>query len=422
MRRNWIPALILAAAFFLAAGQAPASEDGKVFDAHATTFRYYFQDGDMDFHFGNLILGAVRNGGGEIGEIFYAASRIKDGDADSWHSEWADLAKRVEARGDASLAGGHKVSARGQYLRAAYYYRISLISMTQDNPGLEKRGHECRRLMKKAGPLFDPPLEYIEIPFEDTVLPGYFRKADNSGKPAPTLLMIGGGETFAEDLYFYIAPEASERGYNFMTVDLPGQGLLPLAGHVFCTDTNVPMKKVVDYALSRPEVDPARLAAFGYSGGGLFVPQAAMHDARIRAIVMSAAVTDAHALFATMPAATDTGAAKAAWTPFHAGVVKAICWRYGVDPADPAALIEANRGNTFDASKIGCPALLILGEGEYRSELVRQQQKEALDNFPDKRSRMVITPADEGATNHCLMENRSLVGVVVFDWLDEVFR
>ena len=121
--------------------------------------------------------------------------------------------------------GGHKVSARGQYLRAAYYYRISLISMTQDNPGLEKRGHECRRLMKKAGPLFDPPLEYIEIPFEDTVLPGYFRRADNRGKPAPTLLMIGGGETFAEDLYFYIAPEASERGYNFMTVDLPGQGV-----------------------------------------------------------------------------------------------------------------------------------------------------------------------------------------------------
>jgi hypothetical protein len=28
----------------------------------------------------------------------------------------------------------------------------------------------------------------------------------------------------------------------------------------------------------------------------------------------------------------------------------------------------------------------------------------------------------EGATNHCVMENRSLVGQVLFDWLDEVFK
>jgi hypothetical protein len=35
---------------------------------------------------------------------------------------------------------------------------------------------------------------------------------------------------------------------------------------------------------------------------------------------------------------------------------------------------------------------------------------------------MVITPTTEGATNHCVMENRSLVGQVLFDWLDEVFK
>ena len=54
--------------------------------------------------------------------------------------------------------------------------------------------------------------------------------------------MIGGGETFAEDLFFYIAPQAYDRGYNFMTVDLPGQGLLPLEGKCFRPDMQVPMK------------------------------------------------------------------------------------------------------------------------------------------------------------------------------------
>ena len=58
---------------------------------------------------------------------------------------------------------------------------------------------------------------------------------------------------------------------------------------------------MVDYALSRPEVDHERLAVYGMSGGGGFVPQAAMHDPRLKAIVMNACVVDARPLFATMP-------------------------------------------------------------------------------------------------------------------------
>jgi len=397
-----------------------AEENGKAFDAHATSFSYFFKDADMDFHFGNLVLGSAVNGGVEIGEAFYAASQIKDGDAVSWQTAWYELAKRVEVRGREALKLGHTVSAREQLLRAAYYYRISLLAMLPDNPELEKRGLKCRSLMKQAGGLFEPPLEYFEIPFEDTVLPGFFRKADFLVNPAKTLLMIGGGETYIEDLFFYIARQAHERGYNFMTVDLPGQGMLPHAGHVFRTDTNVPMKAVVDHALSRSDVDPKKLAAYGISGGGLFVPQAAMHAPRIKAVAMSSAVVDAYPLFAAMPAALASKDEIASWTSFHGNVVKSICWRYGVN--QPSGLIEANRGNTFDASKISAPALLIVGEGEYRSKEVQRQQKAALDNFPDSRSTMVVTPSDEGATNHCIMENRSVVGQVLFDWLDTVFK
>lgn len=411
--------LIVAAALLTCSGAALA-DDGKAFDAHAGTFNYFFKDGDMDFHFGNLILGSAVNGGVEIGEAFYAASRIKDGDAASWHAEWLALAERAEARGMKAAKGGHQVSARSQLLRAAYYYRISLLAMLPDNPELERRGLKCRELMKKAGRMFDQPLEYFEIKVGDTVLPGYFRKAQGSGTPARTLIMIGGGETFIEDLFFYIAPQAHARGYNFMTIDLPGQGMMPHQGKVFRTDNYIFLKKAVDYALSRPEVDPDTLAAYGISGGGLFVPQAAMHDPRMKAIAMSSAVVDAYTLFSTMPAAVATPEEEAGWSTFHGNVVKSICWRYGVDK--PSELIEANRGNTFDSAKIAAPALLIVGEGEYRSKEVQRQQKIAMDGFRDKRSKLVVTPADEGATNHCIMENRNIVGQIVFDWLDEVFE
>ncbi len=421
-----IIALLLSIACVLPATHAFAigtgDSDKKVFDAHATTFSYFFKETDMDFHFGTLILGSAVNGGVEIGEAFYAASRIKDGDSASWRKEWSELGSRVAERGEKSLAAGHRVSARDQLLRAAYYYRISLISTMPDDPAFRERGLKLRGLFRKAAALFEPAVEYFEVPFEGTVLPGYFRKAAPGAKPAKTLLMVGGGETFAEDLFVYIARQAFERGYNFMTADLPGQGFLPLEGKVFRPDMNVPMKAVVDYALSRPDVDPQKFAAYGYSGGGGFVPQAAMHDPRIRAIAMNSAVVDAYPLFSTMPVTRATQEEIASWSSFHGNVVKVINWRWGAPMDNPAALVEANRGYTFDPAGIAVPALIIVGEGEYRSKEVQRQQKLAMDGFANPMKKMVITPADEGATNHCIMENRSVVGQVLFDWLDEVFR
>ena len=414
--------LLVLAAFQVRAGTAMASEEAlKVSDMHATAFNYFFRDGDMDFHFGNLVLGSAVNGGVEIGEAFYAASHIKDGDAASWQREWFELARRAEKRGEDSLAAGHAISARDQFLRAANYYRISLISMLPDDPAFQERGRKLRRLFRKAGALFDPPVEYFEAPFQDSVLPGYFWKAAAGSRPAKTLLMIGGGETFAEDLFFYIAPQAHARGYNFATVDLPGQGMLPLQGITFRTDTNVAMKAVIDYLVSRPDVDRERLASYGFSGGGLFVPQAAMFDPRIKAVVMTSAVVDARELFATMPAVLETPEERASWSSFHGDVVKSICWRYGVPLDEPEKLVDVNRGNTFNPERIEVPALIIVGEGEYRSQEVQRQQKIAMDNFSGPVKKMVVTPADEGASNHCVMENRSLIGQVLFDWLDESF-
>jgi pimeloyl-ACP methyl ester carboxylesterase len=403
------------------AGQEPK----QVFDAHETHVRYRFKDADMDFIFGSLALGATVNHGCEIGEAFRTAANIKDGDAASWQEEWAKTARRIKARGEQSLAGGHKVSARDQLQRASYYYRLALWAMLPDDPRLKEYARESRTLLKKAGTLFDPPLEYFEIPFEGTVLPGFFRKARKAAagtKPVKTLIMIGGGETFAEDNFFYIAPQTHDRGYNFMTVDLPGQGLLPLEGKFFRPDMQVPMKAVMDYALGRPEVDRQRLAVYGLSGGGGFVPQAAMHDPRLKAIVMNSCVVDARALFAIMPVVRATAPEIASWSSFHGNTVKMVCWRWGVPMDQPAGLVAANEGFRFDPAKVAVPALIVVGEGEYQSQEVKRQQQLCLDNLSNPRKKLVVTPSSEGAANHCVMENRSLMSQVVFDWLDELFR
>ena len=395
----------------------PGSEEA--FDAHKQYVTLHFPDSEMDFAF-QWVLGSISMGGCEIGEAFTAAGSITSGDATSWQTEWAAMGARVEARGRTSLAAGHEVSAREQLQRAANYYRASLISMLPDNPNFEANALKSRELLKEAGQLWEPPLEYFEIEFEDTVLPGYYRPAGD-GAPQKTLIMIGGGETFAEGLVFYIARAAYEYGYNFLTVDLPGQGLMPLEGKTFRAEMEGPLKAVVDYALTRSEVDPERLAMYGISGGGYFVPRAAMTDKRIKAIAMNSAVIDDHAIFATMPVATATPDVVATWSSFKRGTVQSIAWRWGVAPDNIPGLVAAQEGYQFDPEQVTCPALALVGEGEYQDPEVRRQQQFTMDTLPNPQKRLVITPSAEGASSHCIGENRSVMSQVVFDFFDEIF-
>jgi len=403
------------------AEQSMIAEDLAV-DPHAAHVRFHFQDLEMDFVFGSLILGSAPNHGCEIGEAFYTAANIKDGDASSWQEQWIQTARLVEARGERSLAKGHKVSAREQFQRASYYYRAALVSMLPDDPRFKETALRSRRLLRKAGRLMKPPLEYIEIPFEGTVLPGYFSKAKAGRKPAKTLIMIGGAETFAEDLFFYIAPQASDRNYNFLTVDLPGQGLLPLEGKIFRPAMDIPIKAVVDYALSRKEVDPKRLALYGISSGGGFAPQAAMNDRRVKALVMNNCVVDAYPGVAQMAVATATPEVTKTWSSFKRQTNQGVAWRFGVDMNNLPGLVEANKGFCFDPASIIIPALNLVANGEYRSPEIQRQTKLCQDGLPNPKKKLVITPAEEGASNHCIMENRSLMSQELFDWLDEVFK
>ena len=396
-------------------------EQEETYGAHRTYDKIHFEDNDMDFTFA-WILGATRNGGCETGEAFYAVSQMEDGNPLSWEKEWKALGERIEKRAEESLKKGHKVSARKAFLKAANYYRAVCMTMYPLKPEFKETGLKARECFKKGAKLFDPPIEYVEIPFEGTVLPGYFIKAHKDGRKAKTLIMVGGGETFCEGLYYYIAPEAIERGYNYLGVDIPGQGLLPCEGKFFRADAEVPLKAVVDYAVSRPEVDKEKLAMYGISGGGYFVPRAAINDKRIKAIAVNSAVVDDYTIFKSMDFATQTVEEINNWNPFKLATNKVIAWRWGLKPDDIKGLVEANKGYVFDPTKVTCPALALIGEGEYANKEVQKQQKEFIDGVQNSKKEFIITKRDVGASSHCIGENRTLMSQVVFDWFDEVFE
>lgn len=391
----------------------------KEYDPHRPYVKIHFQDMEMDFVL-EWLLGSTIFGGCEIGEAFYTVGNIEDGNPQSWQEQWAKMARQLEARAGNALAAGHKVSARESYLKASNYYRTAVVSVLPDNPNFKIWGEKCRSSFRQACKLFDPPIEAFEIPFEGTVLPGYFQKVDDSGKKRKTLIMIGGAETFVEELYFYIAPAVIKRGYNFLTADIPGQGMLPMEGKFFRPDSEVPIKTILDYALAKPEIDPERLAMYGISGGGYFVPRAATVDKRIKACVINSAVTDMHKQFANMPNAMATAEELKKWGDFKRLTAGVVSWRFGLDSSDISGLADKVKGFKFDPSQVTCPVLILVGEGEYANQEVKKQAEACLRQLPNPRKKFVMTRTDEGASSHCIGGNRSLMSEVVFDWLDEV--
>jgi hypothetical protein len=58
------------------------------------------------------------------------------------------------------------------------------------------------------------PPEIVQIPYQDTSLPGYFFRAAADADPRPTAILTNGYDGTAEELYFTNGAAALERGYK----------------------------------------------------------------------------------------------------------------------------------------------------------------------------------------------------------------
>lgn len=145
-----------------------------------------------------------------------------------------------------------------------------------------------RACWDRAAALFDPPFEPVLIPYEETTLPGYYMSPGSTGRPRPVLLMNNGSDGPISDMYVFGGAGALARGYGVLAYDGPGQGAaLYRQGLSLRPDWERVVTPVVDYALSRDDVDPERIAIYGASMGGYMVARAAAFEHRI-----AAAITD----------------------------------------------------------------------------------------------------------------------------------
>jgi Esterase FrsA-like len=390
--------------------------------------RYRFKTPAFEFLF-QWVLGMQTSGGSEIGESFYAASLVRENDPQSWVAAWTTVARQVERRAEQAVAAGHAVSAREAYLRAYVYYRAALACIDPLNAAAEPTWHQAVDCFRRSAALMDPVAEPVLVPCDGAELPGYFIAPDDDEAKRKTLIMVGGGDTYVEDLYLIIGPAAVKRGYNLLIVDLPGQGGLPFEGLYMRPDTENQLPAVVDYALSRPEVDDAGLAAYGISYGGYILPRALSCERRIRAAAVCSVLSDFHAWMTQSRMSERLGSNRDS-LPMKALVrmlnlrpslilLDTYAWRWGARTY--ADMLDIARDFTLDPAAVSCPLLSIVGEKEYTTSTVsRRFQDDAIRANRNPESRLIVVRASDGGDAHAIGTNLSLMAQLVFDWLDEV--
>ncbi|HLZ19146.1 MAG TPA: hypothetical protein VKO67_06020, partial [Smithellaceae bacterium] len=123
-----------------------------------------------------------------------------------------------------------------------------------------------------------------------------------------------------------------------------------------------------------------------------------------------------------MPVVTTTPKVLAGFSSFHRNVVKLVAYRWGVPADNIPGLVAANKGFTFDPAKVTVPLLILVGAGEYADKEVKRQQTECTSKLPNPKSKLVVTGFEDGASSHCIGENRTLMAEILFDWLDDVLK
>ena len=243
----------------------------------------------------NLAVVAALNSGGLIDEvdracrpIREAAARGEDAGSADFLAAWTDLSDALEAQAETALKAGHRKTAGDLYFRAVNYLCNAERMQSASAPG---RLDVYRRVLGLARLAFenrDPLVSRVAVPYAGTTLPAYFSRAPAAADgPAPVVILWNGLDSTKEHMYTSSHwAELAARGISCLMVDCPGSGeALRLQGLTARVDTEAWAAACVDYLLTRPDVDPARIGLAGWSLGGYYAPRAAAFEKRLALVV-----------------------------------------------------------------------------------------------------------------------------------------
>lgn len=397
-----------------AASSAAADEKATV--AIRMSRSYFFKTPSMDY-FMLTAAGWGLKGGLDIGQIYYIAAKITDDDPESWVKAFSEQGDMLVEQADSwkKRGGSGWIKSAGETrLKAFSCYRFAWQYAT---PGEKFDSLYAKHQVAFAEAMKELklPAKFFKVPYGGKSLPGvFFPSAD---KNAPVAIMVGGGDTCFEDLYFSCGRGWYDRGYSVALVDLPGQGNTWVDGLHFEAETEKPLGAIIDLLIKDFGAKPGRMALLGTSLGGYFAIRAAAYEPRLATSMAS--------------------------TPLNGRLIPAIQAKIGrkqvveetgskAEARNSAVLllkagVASNEENqikfgTFsvDPSIVTMPFLSILGTGEGMA--MAMMTHDWHDNIRSTQKRLVILDKPTGADSHCQVGDRHRLVQETVGWMDEIFK
>lgn len=383
--------------------------------------RFYFRDGTLDFYVGWL-LGYAQLGGASPGAVYHALNQVRPERPQRWVEAFTALLTSHEAYARASAAP----DVTGQHhLTAACAARAALSLVAPGSPEETSLVDRMERNFQAGLRAQGAKVEPWSIPFGTASLPAYV--STDVGE-RPLVVVVGGGDTYREDLWFFGGGEAVERGYSVLLADLPGQGSTPHQGLHFGLRTLDALTTAIAAVRERGHSGPTIL--LGWSGGGLFTAKYVELVGGVDAWVASTPVRDlARALELAMPAILRrrpegvlqrlaVGLA-GRLNPVRAVTLAKYERQFGAGGI-VGALNQLRAVGQVDLSRLDAPLLALVGASEDRE--MREQAGQIYEAVRRRRpeSRLVEFEPDTGADAHCQVNNLPLALAHIFSWLVEI--
>lgn len=259
--------------------------DTAIQDNSLSVIELFPQDEDWSLQTMRL-LAQVAVGGSDLFECARTAARIGDStDPELWQKEWSNTAKATAAAGEEAVAKGDITTGRRALFRSMSYWRHSEFFLNSDDPRRTEAYTEGTKNFQRAAELTDGLIERLHVPFEGITMDGYIVRPDNTGAKRPTVLFLGGADSWAEELYFLGGTEFPARGMNVVMIDTPGRGSSLRFKQLYSRpDYEVPVAAILDFLEQREDVDMDRIGLAGVSFGGYYAPRAAAFEPRVKAV------------------------------------------------------------------------------------------------------------------------------------------
>jgi fermentation-respiration switch protein FrsA (DUF1100 family) len=315
-----------------------------------------------------------------------------------WCAGWRAEGERLASDAASFEAAGRSLTAGDVYRRASVLISMAEWSMLL-SPEKRQTFDRGRELCLRAIDLLGERFEHVVLPYREKELDGMFWPAPGEGRK-PTAVVFNGLHSSME--WFWqvgLIRELHRRGISALTFDCPGSGTARFHKEIHMEpETERYARPAMDYVLTRPDVDPERVAAVGCSFGGYRTVRAAATDQRYKTCLAWGAL---YGMALPPGASQQAGSGSSSANGLDA---RTLLWFMGA--ASPEAWIEKRQRFTLAGviEDLACDLLVFHGGADMQVP-VAQAHKVIAGATGARSKELHIYTEREGGAQHCHLDN-----------------